>query len=335
MSEKCIDASTVLHETLLQIHALEDFGKTLSEENQQLLNYIKVMEEYVYMTKTDTQGLITYVSDSFCRLSGYHRDELIGFTHKIVRHPDNDELFYTELWKTITQGKVWEGEVRNQRKDGSVFWMETIIFPIHDETKNVVGYSSIRHNITDNKCLMQQLIRDSLTGVFNRRHYDEIMELELLLTRREHTSVTYVMMDIDYFKAYNDSYGHRKGDEVLAKIGALLQSIEKDGHFAFRMGGEEFSLLLIGLSKEAAYYYVDVLRSEIESLAIRHERNTALDVVSVSMGVVYIDTEHTIVDENALYSAADHALYRAKQTGRNRVCIHEIGDVEMFGAGNG
>lgn len=334
MAGTCSDSSTVLHETLLQIQALEDFGKTLTDENLHLLKYIKVMEEYVYTTKTDLQGIITYVSDSFCRLSGYERDELIGYTHNIVRHPENPERFYADLWDMISQNRIWEGEVRNLRKDGSDFWMETIIFPIHDDARNVIGYSSIRHNITDNKCLQKQLIRDTLTGTFNRRHYDVILEQELLQTRREHTSVTYVMMDIDNFKLYNDLYGHRKGDEVLVQIGALLQSIEKDGHFAFRMGGEEFSLFLIGLSKEAAYYYIEVLRSEFEGLSIRHDNNTAAEVVTVSMGMVYIDTEHTIVDENALYSAADNALYKAKETGRNRVCIHEIGDVEMFATEN-
>jgi len=322
---------SVLRETLMQIQTLQDFGKTLVSENRQLLDYIKIMEEYVYTTKTDSNGIIIDISDSFCRLSGYTRDELVGYKHNIVRHRDNEDTFYATLWDTITKGEIWEGEVRNRRKDGSDFWMDTIIFPLHDSEGNVSGYASIRHNITDTKRLQQQLIRDTLTGLYNRRYYDEKLEYELLHSRREHRSIVYVMMDIDNFKRYNDTYGHRKGDEVLSEIGSLLmKNVDANGHFAFRMGGEEFVLLLMGLKSAKAVEFIETLRRKIEGLSIEHLTNSAADCVTASFGMVYIDTEHTIVDENALYSAADNALYEAKKRGRNCVFLHQNNQIEMF-----
>lgn len=325
------DKNSVLRDTLMQIQTLQDFGKTLASDNLQLLAYIRIMEEYVYTTKTDVNGIVTDVSDSFCRLSGYSREDLIGFKHNIVRHPDNPDSFYADLWDTISHGGIWEGEVRNQRKDGSDFWMNTIIFPLHDEDRNIIGYSSIRHNITSNKSLERQLNHDTLTGLYNRRYYDEMMEFELLHSRREHQSITYVMMDIDNFKRYNDTYGHRKGDEVLIKIGDLLHKhLIENGHFAFRMGGEEFVLLILGMKSAEAIEFVENLRKSILELCIVHVNNSAADVVSASFGLVFIDTEHMIVDENALYSAADNALYEAKRLGRNCVFAHKNNYMEIF-----
>jgi diguanylate cyclase (GGDEF)-like protein/PAS domain S-box-containing protein len=322
---------SVLRETLMQIQTLKDFGKTLECDNVQLLNYIKIMEEYVYTTKTDINGILTDVSDSFCRISGYSREELVGYKHNVVRHPDNPDTFYANLWDTISRGGIWEGEVRNHRKDGSDFWMDTIIFPLHDRDHNIIGYSSMRQNITGTKNLQRQLNLDALTGLYNRRYYDEVLEHELLHSRREHRTITYVMMDIDNFKRYNDTYGHRKGDEVLSKIGKLLQQkLNENGHFAFRMGGEEFALLLLGLEPSKAVEFVENLRQSIIDLGIVHLNSSVADYVTASFGLVYIDVEHSIVDENALYSAADNALYKAKKQGRNCVYVHQHTQMELF-----
>lgn len=324
------DGLSVL-DMIKQIKKLQHSVKSLTDTNIQLESHIKMMEEYVYATKTDMKGIVTEVSDSFCRLSGYSRDELIGFKHNVVRHPNNFDSFYAKLWETISRGDSWEGDVRNQNKDGSEFWMDTRIIPIYDGNKNIVGYSSMRRNITINKNLLQQLNRDMLTGLYNRRYYEEVLEFELAHSRQVHRSIAYAMMDIDNFKRYNDTYGHRGGDQVLKKIGALLhQKLNENGHFAFRMGGEEFSLLLLGLTFEEAVDCIENLRKSILELGIEHLNNTAADVVSASFGLVYIDTEHMIADENALYSAADNALYEAKRLGRNRLYVHEKNDMEFF-----
>lgn len=324
-------SGSVLRETLMQIQTLKDFGKTLESDNVQLLNYIKVMEEYVYTTKTDINGILTDVSESFCRLSGYTREELVGYKHNVVRHPDNPDIFYANLWDTISKGEIWEGEVRNHRKDGSDFWMDTIIYPLHDEEYNIIGYASMRHNITGTKNLQKQLNLDTLTGLYNRRYYDEVLEYELLHSRREHRMIAYVMMDIDNFKRYNDTYGHRKGDEVLSKIGKLLQKkVNENGHFAFRMGGEEFAFLLLGMKPSKAVEFVENLRQSIVDLGIVHLNSSVEHYVTASFGLVCVDVEHSIVDENALYSAADNALYEAKKRGRNCVYVHKESQMELF-----
>lgn len=321
----------LLHNTLVQIKALEDFNQTLKSNNKELEAYIRVMEEYVYTTKTNTQGIITDVTDSFCRLTGYDSDELIGQTHNIIRDHESDDETFQELWEKISKGGIWEGNLKSLRKDGTHFWMQVVIFPRYNSKKEIIGYSSIRHNITASKKLEEEVIRDGLTGLFNRRYYDEVIEHELMRAKRDKLPFTFVMMDIDFFKPYNDTYGHREGDNVLKKIAKLLKKmLSRGGDFCFRLGGEEFGFFFAGESLEESIKHTQKICKAIEELHIPHSKNKASKYVTASFGLINIDTRTTIIDEHAIYVATDTALYKAKESGRNRVVVHDIGEIELF-----
>ena len=171
-------------------------------------------------------------------------------------------------------------------------------------------------NLRLRESLLQQSIRDPLTGLFNRRHLEETLDLELHRATRRGEPISAVMFDVDHFKRYNDLHGHDAGDAVLRALGNLVQTHIRAGDVACRFGGEEFLLLQPGLGAEDARSRAESLRQAVSSLSLTNH-GVELGSITVSMGVAtYPEHAH---DRAALLKRADEALYRAKQEGRNRV----------------
>ena len=120
----------------------------LSEDLKDLSTYF---DRYVIASKTDLNGKIIYASDRFCKISGYKPEELIGKTHSIVRHPDTPKEIYTKMWERIRQDKTWAGELKNRKKNGGFYWVKAIVMPLYNHQGEKIGYTSIRHDITDKK----------------------------------------------------------------------------------------------------------------------------------------------------------------------------------------
>ncbi len=119
------------------------------EEHRLLVDYKKAIDNSTIVSKTNKKGIITYVNKTFCEISGYTEDELIGKPHNIVRHPDVPALVFKDLWKTIKAGNTWTGVVKNLAKDNEPYWVDAAISPIYDHDNNLVEYIAIRHDITD------------------------------------------------------------------------------------------------------------------------------------------------------------------------------------------
>jgi len=320
-----------LQDTLLQIQTLEDFHQSKGSECGELIEYIKVIEEYVYTTKTDIHGIITDVSNSFCRLSGYTKEELIGKRHSIIRDPDTPTDIFSDMWEIISNRGTWSGELSNRKKNGELFWMQTIIFPKVDKEKNIIGYSSIRQNITSGKRLENEVIRDHLTGLYNRRYYDEIIERELMRAKRDKQEITFAMIDVDFFKLYNDTYGHRNGDTALKSVAQTISShLKRGSDYVFRMGGEEFAVLFTEINLEGSKMVLERIRNAIEDLKIEHSKSEVSSYLTASFGMISVNMGGDIIDENGLYTLADGALYKAKREGRNQIAVHQKNELELF-----
>lgn len=125
--------------------------KAEAESNLHFLNqYKEITNQSSIVSKTDTKGIITYVNDAFCHISGYSKDELLGKQHNIIRHPDNPAQVFTDMWKTIKEKKqTWKGIVRNKTKQGKSYYVDSLIMPILDQNGTVLEYISLRNNITD------------------------------------------------------------------------------------------------------------------------------------------------------------------------------------------
>jgi diguanylate cyclase (GGDEF)-like protein len=170
--------------------------------------------------------------------------------------------------------------------------------------------------------LRAQSVRDPLTGLFNRRFMQESLEREFARADRSGESVAVVMMDVDHFKSYNDTFGHEAGDIVLAHVGQTFQNSIRASDIACRYGGEEFVIILPGMDAAGAMVRAEQICQSIRNLDVRHQ-GRKLDAVSLSAGVA-VYPQHGKVSEEVL-NVADAALYEAKRAGRDRVMLASAG----------
>lgn len=168
--------------------------------------------------------------------------------------------------------------------------------------------------------LMRELAdHDSLTGLHNRRSFARKFEELWRQAQRENADLVLLLVDVDHFKAFNDCYGHQAGDSALRKLGQVIRhAARRPLDIAVRMGGEEFAVLLYGMSAEQALLHAEALRTAVLELAIPHARSTVAEVLSISLGLACVRPE-VARPMSVLYERADKALYRAKANGRNQV----------------
>lgn len=281
---------------------------------KKLHDYIALVDEHIITSSTDLQGNILYVSKAFCRISRYSEEELIGKNHRIIRHPDMPASLYKELWETITMDKSWAGEIKNIAKDGSFYWVYAAIAPTWDDDGNKIGYTAIRQDITDKKRIEELSVTDRLTGLYNRLKIDEVFMYELVQSKRFHTPLSIILLDIDHFKHVNDTYGHQAGDQVLQQIAKILHSIGRKTDTIGRWGGEEFLMILPQTDRIGAIKIGEKIR-----LAVEEYPFPIIGRKTVSLGVAEFQEEDT---QETLVERADIALYRAKNEGRNRVAAN-------------
>lgn len=299
-----------------QVEALLDASKLNEQKIQQ---YVELVDKNIITSSTDISGKITYVSEAFARISGYNKDELIGKTHRVVKHEDNEPALYENMWETISNNRIWHGVIKNRKKDGGYYWVDATIYPTFNQFGEKTGYTAIRIDITDKKKIEDMLITDALTEIYNRRYFNEVMPRAINMAKRDKKYFSFIIMDIDHFKQYNDIYGHQKGDDALKNVAAAIKdSLHRASDMCFRLGGEEFGVIFEALDTNEAYRFAENIRKNIEALQIEHRGNSASKYVTVSLGLT---TKKIIknVHEDELYKEADDFLYKAKESGRNRV----------------
>jgi diguanylate cyclase (GGDEF)-like protein/PAS domain S-box-containing protein len=276
-----------------------------SEAVQQKINAI------IPITRSDRQGVITFANEAYARLTGYSIEELMGQKHNILRHPMTPESYYKKLWRTIARGDIWEGELKNVKKNGDEFYTYTHIMPEYDDRGKRKGYIAIRSNITEVKALEKMALHDALTGLFNRREFDRRIAWQVEESMRYGTALSLIYADMDFFKQINDKYGHFVGDEVLKTFAELVaERLRKSDSFA-RIGGEEFAVILPHTQLHHARRIAEELRSAVEGMSVPE-----VGALSASFGVVQLARTDTV---ESLLRRADKALYRSKHEGRNRV----------------
>ncbi|QOY50980.1 diguanylate cyclase [Candidatus Sulfurimonas baltica] len=302
-----------------EIKEVEQTNEDLEMANEKIVEFLDIVDKNVITSTTDLEGNILSVSQAFCDISGYSKDELIGMNHNIVRHPDQSIKIYNVLWKTINSGKVWNGELLNRKKDGSGYWVAATVTPQFDSDGTLHCFTAVRQDITDKKNIEILSITDSLTNLYNRRYFNTTIEKEISRAKRDGKYLGFLMMDIDHFKLYNDTYGHQKGDIVLQEIGKVLtEYTQRASDFSFRLGGEEFGILFSGLNESDSLEFAQNVLKAIEDLKIEHKRNTASKYVTASAGLI-IRKNEILLNCEETYLLADKLLYKAKEKGRNRV----------------
>lgn len=281
--------------------------------------YRAAVDAAAIFSETDMQGNITYVNEQFCAISGYSVHELLGKNHRILNSSLHPPEFFAELWKTISSGKAWKGEICNIRKDGTLYWVESTIVATYDSEANVKKYVSIRFDVTEKRKLMEVLQwradHDVLTGLPNRSLLYDRFKQSVATAHRNHSSLAVCILDLDGFKLINDRYGHAIGDRLLVEVSERLKKIIRGEDTVARLGGDEF-VILLGLMH--ANELEMAMQRILTALSLAYTIDGIELNISASIGVTIYPKDDADID--SLLRHADQAMYRAKLRGRD--CYH-------------
>ncbi|ADD67531.1 diguanylate cyclase with PAS/PAC sensor [Denitrovibrio acetiphilus DSM 12809] len=278
---------------------------------EKIKEYNKMIDRHISTSKTDIHGRITEVSSKFTEITGFSKSEIVGKTHRILRHPDNPSELFESMWLTISNGDTWQGEIKNVNKTGEEYWVHQTISPEVDKYQTIIGFNSISRDITDKKRIEELSVTDRLTSLYNRHKLDDVLQSEYSRHQRHNTDFCAVLIDIDHFKNVNDTHGHQTGDKVLVKLAELLKANTRESDYIGRWGGEEFLIIAVESNLEGTAFLAEKLRRMVEETDF-----PIVGKITISLGAAQYKTGETIAH---FINRADDALYTAKQTGRNKL----------------
>ena len=293
---------------------------------------------------TDTDMKINYWNKSAENLYGWKEEEVLG--------QNIDEVCGTEFLEgqqelaknALLYEKTWRGELKQNHRNGKEIWVDASVTLLEDNSGNYIGGVTINRDVTERKLAEDELRRtkesieqinltlrrafereqlasrtDSLTGVFNRRYFFELLGYEFLASRRYDRPLSIVMFDVDFLKKINDTYGHQVGDDVLKKAAEVVRTELRSSDVLARYGGDEFAILLSSSSQEEAAMVLERIYLALRSAYV--EVGDKKIHVTISAGVSSIRPDMEKADQ--LVMLADQALYLAKNAGRNRMVIFD------------
>lgn len=268
---------------------------------------------------TDVRGTITFANNKFCEISGYARNELVGSNHRMLHSGIHDRKFFRQMYRRIAAGQVWQGEICNRRKDGTHYWVDTTIVPHVNSAGKVDSYTAIRFDITARHSADEKLRYivniDALTGIANRRRFQEYLETVIANhVASDASKVHLALLDIDSFKEINDTFGHDVGDDLLRVVSGRLCELTSEDVFVARLGGDEFGIVMTGLDDRQVH---EITGKVLSCLRQPVNLGPVVRRCSASIGIATFPDQAGSLDE--LFKASDLSLYRAKELGRDRV----------------
>ncbi|MDO6567537.1 EAL domain-containing protein [Alteromonas sp. 1_MG-2023] len=280
---------------------------------------------------TDASATIIEVNDTFCRITGYSKSEVLGKNPKILQSGRHPHQFYTNMWEKLDSTGHWRGEIWNCRKDGEVYPEMLTISAVKGTDGRVQHYVSLSTDISEIKLNQGKLERiahyDLLTNLPNRVLLAKRLNQSIMHSQLQESSLAVAFMDLDGFKAINDNYGHDVGDQFLVEVSKSLKASLRAGDTIARIGGDEFIIIMDNLNEfsDCEHVLSRLLKAASAPLTIAG----AVMQVSASIGVSVYPQDN--VDADQLIRHADQAMYVAKQAGKNR--YHQF-DLEQDNAIN-
>ncbi len=318
LAEKELNAKT------RALHASEEIYKTI------------LMASPDDITIAELSGRIIMVSEAANKMFGYEPGEGPGMSVMDFIVPEEHERAYANIVKMLEENYPGPNEYRAIRKDGSCFDIEINNSLIRDQQGTPVQMVLIARDITSRKKadqqiqeLVQQLeierdfaqrnsLTDSLTGLSNRRFFDNALRTEFSRHKRLGSQLSLIMLDVDHFKRYNDYYGHLAGDDCLLQIANALKAvIKRPPDIVARYGGEEFVVILPETDRQGTIVLAKRISESLLGLALPHAQSDTSEFVTISLGIASAE-DHLLTDGAQLVALADKALYQAKKNGRNR-----------------
>ena len=274
----------------------------------------------------DAMGLIVEVNEAFTRITGYDRADVLGQNPRILKSGRQGAEFYAAMWQSISKRGHWEGEVWNRRKDGEIYAELLSISAVRDAAGQTLNYVALLSDISQQKRHEQELEHiaryDVLTGLPNRALLADRLQQEMAHCMRRRKQLAVVFIDLDGFKLVNDQHGHGVGDELLIALALRMKGALRDGDTLARIGGDEFVAVLTGLDlpKDCEIVLSRLLAAASEPVVT----HGVLLRVSASIGVTLFPQDAANADQ--LLRHADHAMYQAKQAGKNRYHYFDVKD---------
>ena len=297
-------------------------NKELVIANKKLSIAAIIFESQEGMIVTDANTVILRVNNAFTKITGYSREEVIGQTPKLLSSGRQDKMFYEKMWDSINTTGAWDGEISNRRKNGEVYPEHLTITAVKDANGIVTNYVATLTDITMKKKasdkIMSLAFYDPLTALPNRRLLIDRLGLALAASARSLQCGALLFLDLDHFKTINDTLGHGAGDLLLQQVASRLTEVLREGDTVARIGGDEFIVLLVGLSDqgiEAAAQTKDVAKKIIFALNQPYQFGENEHLSTPSIGAT-VFLGHKLTTEELL-KQADIAMYQAKDAGRN------------------
>ncbi|MDD2545380.1 MAG: sensor domain-containing diguanylate cyclase, partial [Burkholderiaceae bacterium] len=310
----------------------------------ELANQARALGAHVMVTESTPDGKIVGVNRAFREKTGYSSADVVGQDHRIFSTALHSPQFYRHLWDTVNAGKIWKGLFRNRDKTGNWYWVNATIVPFTDPWGRITRLVGLYSDITEaialtealrderrlrnemsqlNQSLLTEVNTDALTGLANRRGFEQFARESQAAARDYGYPVSVLVLDLDYFKRINDTYGHATGDEVLREMAKRWLCQLRSSDLMARMGGEEFCVLLPNTHRQQAALVAQKILAvtALVPVPIPGEAQGPGLHVTVSIGVASSDVSRDL-EINQLLLLADEALYDAKRSGRNRVALY-------------
>jgi len=267
---------------------------------------------------TNGNNEIETVNPAFCHISGYSEEEVLGKSPNVLSSGRHDSGFYQDMWQALEHDNSWQGEIWNKRKNGEIYPEFLAISVVRDKNNKPIQYISLFSDITKHKKFEEdiwlQANYDSLTGLPNRNLCIDRLHNQLNAIKGNESEVALLFIDLDRFKYVNDTWGHNSGDHLLKLAAVRLNNCIREKDTVARFGGDEFVVILVGLTNRFAIERV--VKNILASLAMPfHLNNNNEAVVSASIGITVAPSDGDSVE--LLLKNADTAMYQAKSAGRN------------------
>lgn len=277
---------------------------------------------------TDAKQVIQYINPAFTEITGYGEADMIGKTPRVLSSGKHTREFYDGMWRGIRSDGRWSGEIWNKRKDGEIYLEQITVTAVKDKQGEVVYYVGVFKDITQQKQLEEQIRyqarHDAVTGLPNRLLLNQRMEDALKEADRNGQLAAVLFIDLDRFKRINDTLGHAAGDRLLHVVADRLAACLRPQDTMARIGGDEFVVLLPGLTDRAESEAI--ARRLVAAMSAPFDKDGHQLYVSASIGISCYPEDGMTPD--VLVARADYAMYRAKEQGRNNFQTYKSGQDE-------
>jgi len=300
---------------------LDEIAPNRQNQTQSLLKQkLDIINEYMFTTTSDLNGKILDISQAYLDFTGYTREEVIGKNHKIFRNQDIDKNIIKNLWDTLSKDKIYKGELKNSKSTGEEYWIAVNIKPFYDDNGVKIGYLSIIEDITTKKRFQELSNKDALTLFYNKRQFEQSIKRDFLKATSQHQSIALMIVQIDYFQEYSAHYGKIQASKLIVEIADMLKlQLPKQIGEIFKISDAKFAIIILNRENSFIQNLAATLLDFTRSLKIQNSQSKASKYVTISIGLINLETNEFTINSHDFYNIADANLSKATEGGADQV----------------